>query len=93
MKTPVAITLITVGGLLVVAPIASLQWQVERAANHYEQYGGGSTLPEELRPKPHSRYDWASLAAGTVMALTGVAGSMRAGPSCHSLPKQAGAKL
>jgi hypothetical protein len=88
MKTSVAITIITVGGLLVIAPIASLQWQVERAANHYEQYGGGSTLPEELRPKPPSRYDWASLAVGTVLALTGVAGSMRACPFCLSLPQQ-----
>jgi hypothetical protein len=77
MKPPIAIALITVGGLLVAAPVVSLQWQVERAANYYDQYGAGSTLPEELRPRPHSAYDWGTLAAGSVLALLGVAGSIR----------------
>jgi hypothetical protein len=90
MKTSIAITLITLGGLLMVSPVLALQRQVQRAATYYEQHGTGSTHPEEMRPQPHSRYDWASLAAGTAMALLGVAGSMRsraftrvAVPECH----------
>ena len=77
MKTSIAITLIVVGGLLVAGPELALQWQVKRAADYYEQHGGGSTLPEEMRPQPHGRYDWATLAVGAFCALVGVAGSMR----------------
>jgi hypothetical protein len=77
MKTPIAITLIVVGGLLVAGPGLTLQWPVKRAAEYYEPHGGGSALPDELRPQPHGRYDWATLAVGGVFALLGVAGSMR----------------
>ena len=84
MKTSIAITLIAVGGLLMVAPVLALQWQVQRAATYYEKHGSGSALPEEMRPQPHSRYDWASLVVGAVLSLAGVAGSVRSRPPTES---------
>lgn len=75
MKTVVSVTLIIVGGLLVAAPLGLSQWQIRRAAEFYEQHGGGSQLPEEMRPRPYARYDWASLACGAAMVLVGGWGS------------------
>jgi hypothetical protein len=71
MKASVAITLILVGGLLIALPTLFTQRNLARVAAHFEMHGGGSQLPEELRLQPHSRYDWASLGAGTLFALIG----------------------
>src|SRR3954447_7054382 len=83
MKTPIAIVLILVGGVLIVAPILSSQRQLERAASHFQEHGEGSPLPEELRPKPYQAYDWACLATGAVLSFIGIRGS---GRSREALP-------
>lgn len=80
MKTLVSITLIVVGGVLVAFPLGASQWQVRRAAEFYEQHGGGSLLPEEMRPRPYAGYDWAALACGALMVLAGGWGSRAARP-------------
>ena len=71
MRTPVVAALIVVGGLLIALPTLATQRQLERVAAFYEQQGGGAQLPEELRPRPHSPYDWACLTAGAVLAFVG----------------------
>lgn len=71
MKASIAITLVLVGGLLIALPTLGTQRQLQRVAAFYEQQGGGAQLPEELRPRPHSNYDWAELAAGSLFALIG----------------------
>lgn len=71
MKTVVSITSIVIGGLLVAAPLSASQWQIRRAAEFYEQHGGGSVLPEEMRPRPYAGYDWGVLVCGAAMALIG----------------------
>lgn len=71
MRMSIAITLILVGGLLIALPTLFTQRNLERVAAYYEMHGGGAQLPEELRVQPHSRYDWASLGAGTLFALIG----------------------
>lgn len=71
MKPSIAITLILVGGLLIALPTLFTQRNLGRVAAYYEMHGGGAQLPEELRVQPHSRYDWASLGAGTSFALIG----------------------
>src|SRR5262245_10788207 len=88
MKTSVAITLITVGGLVILAPLLELQWQVQRAATYHEQHGVGSALPEEMRPQPHNGYDWASLAVGAVLVLVGVGGSLRLPAAARRTPQE-----
>lgn len=77
MKTSIAIVLIIVGGMLVLAPVAGMQWQVQRTAAFYEQHGTGSALPQELQPQPYSSYEWATLGIGLIIALMGVIGSIR----------------
>jgi hypothetical protein len=64
-------TLIFMGGLLIALPTLYTQRNLARAAAYYELHGGGAQLPEELRVQPHSHYDWASLCAGTSLALAG----------------------
>ena len=77
MKIPIAITLITMGGLLILAPVVISQLQLQRATAYREQHGAGSELPEESRPQPFGRYEWACFSAGTVFALAGIFGSLR----------------
>lgn len=71
MRSSIAITLVITGGLLIALPTLATQRQLQRVAAFYEQQGGGALLPEELRPRPHSSYDWACLTAGAVLALVG----------------------
>ena len=77
MKTPVAVALITVGGLLVLAPVISSQRQLQRAVSYREVHGDGSELPEEVRPRPFANYEWGCFAAGVTFALVGAFGSLR----------------
>ena len=77
MKTPVAIALITVGGLLILAPVVSSQRQLQRANTYREVHGDGAALPEEMRPQPFASYEWSCFAAGAAFALVGVLGSLR----------------
>ncbi|HAB19536.1 MAG TPA: hypothetical protein PLX89_08620 [Verrucomicrobiota bacterium] len=82
MKSSVRIALVVVGGLLIAGPLLALQWQVHRAAEFYERHGGGSALPDEIRPRPYAAYDWASLASGAVLVLLGTL------EPCLAKPKQ-----
>ena len=75
MKTPIAVTLIIVGGLLILAPVFSGERQKERVASFYKDNGNAATLPEAMRP--WGAYDWACLAAGSVLAFAGVRQSVR----------------
>jgi hypothetical protein len=71
MRFTIAITLILAGGLLVALPTLFTQRNLERVAAYYEMHGGGAQLPGELSVRPHTRYDWASLGAGTLFVLMG----------------------
>ena len=70
MKTPIAITLIIVGGLLILAPVFSAERQKERAAAFYKEHSNNTILPDAM--EPYGPYDWACFAAGVVLALVGV---------------------
>jgi hypothetical protein len=39
------------------------------------------TLPEEARPQPFGRHEWACFASGAVFALAGILGSLRSSAS------------
>ncbi|MBL9127483.1 MAG: hypothetical protein JNL97_07550 [Verrucomicrobiales bacterium] len=86
MKTLIALSLVLVGGLLCASPTFSNQRQLQRVAAFYESQGGGSRLPDELRPQPHTGFDWASLVAGTLLALSSVFVARLHGPPAPVSP-------
>ena len=77
MKTPVAVALVIMGGLLILTPVVASQLQLQRAIAFREAHGDGSELPAESRPQPFGRYEWACFSAGAVLALAGVFGALR----------------
>jgi len=81
VRTSIALTLVATGGLLIALPTLATQRQLERVAAFYEQPGGGAQVPEELRPRPHSNYDWAVLAAGSLFAGIGAFAGRRSNPT------------
>jgi hypothetical protein len=73
MKTPIAMALIIVGGVLIVAPV--LSGSLNEPPPTTNNTARVPLLPDELRPKPYRAYDWACMATGAVMGFIGIRGS------------------
>jgi hypothetical protein len=75
MKPFLAMTMIVMGGLLVLGPVWSAQKQKERIADFYQKQGNGALLPKEM--SPHDAYDWICLVGGALLAFAGVRQAVR----------------
>jgi len=77
MKSHVAVTLILVGGLLVIGPLAAHEFSKERGREHiaelFARVGNAAVLPDEMQTK-YGPYDWACLAVGVGMIVSGIWG-------------------
>jgi hypothetical protein len=75
MKPFLAMTMIVMGGLLILGPVWSAHKQKERIADFYQKQGNGAPLPEVMRP--HDAYDWICLVGGALLAFAGVMQAVR----------------
>jgi hypothetical protein len=76
MRAAVAITLIIVGGIILLAPVIAHAYttnrEKERIAEFYSRIGNAAVLPDAMQPSPYSGYDWGCFVAGAALAWTGI---------------------
>jgi hypothetical protein len=75
MKASIVITLIIMGGLLILAPVISLERQRDRVAEFYKKNGNAAILAAAM--DLNNTYDWTCIAAGAVLVLVGVRQALR----------------
>jgi len=71
MKSYVAVTLIVVGGLIILGPLYSIERNKDRIAEFYSRNGSAVVLPDAMQTK-NTLYEWVCLAIGLGMVATGV---------------------
>ena len=80
MKSYIAVALIVVGGLLILGPVLvhahSRGRDKELIAEFFAKNGNGAVLPDVMLPAGYAVYEWGCLAAGVVMVIAGIKGSM-----------------
>ena len=79
MKAYVVLTLIVLGALLILGPVAAHAYcherDGERIAEFFARAGHGEPLPSEMRPMEYEFYDYSALVVGLGMVVVGVIGS------------------
>ncbi len=77
MRVAVVITLIVVGGLIILGPVVAHTYTTnrdkDRIAEFYARTTNAAVLPEAMQPSAgYGGYDWACFIAGAVLATTGI---------------------